>query len=414
MTFKQFSKQQMRIFNWWTLERWDAVIADGAIRSGKTMCMSISFVLWAMHSYRHQTFAFCGKTIESLRRNVIIPLLGYYLNGLYQFKENRTQNFFEVSDGQTTNRFYLFGGKDESSAALIQGITLAGVMLDEVALMPRSFVEQAIARCSIAGSKFWFNCNPENPLHWFYTEWIQKAQQKNALYLHFRMEDNLSLSPEIRARYEALYTGVFYDRYILGIWKPAEGLIYPEQANGKNIVSSVERDYTTWYISVDYGTMNPCSMGLWGKSGGSWYRVKESYYDGRSKQKPLTDEEYYSRLESLAGERNIRAVIVDPSAASFIACIRHHGRFRVQKAQNAVLDGIRLTASKFQDETIQICDCCADTIRELGSYRWEEKSDMDKPVKENDHAMDDIRYFVATVLGGNRAVIRSKTALGIY
>ena len=151
MTFKQFSKQQMRIFNWWTLERWDAVIADGAIRSGKTVCMSISFVLWAMHSYRHQTFAFCGKTIESLRRNVIIPLLGYYLNGLYQFKENRTQNFFEVSDGQTTNRFYLFGGKDESSAALIQGITLAGVMLDEVALMPRSFVEQAIARCSIAG-----------------------------------------------------------------------------------------------------------------------------------------------------------------------------------------------------------------------------------------------------------------------
>lgn len=413
MKFNKFSSKQIKVFNWWTENRYDAVIADGAVRSGKTLCMSISFVLWAMSTYHNQTFAFSGKTIESLRRNVIIPLTGW-LQGIYVIRENRSQNFLEVSKGKTVNRFYLFGGKDESSYALIQGITLAGIMFDEVALMPRSFVEQAIARCSIAGSKFWFNCNPENPMHWFYTEWIQRQEAKRALYLHFTMEDNLSLTEEIKQRYEKLYTGVFYDRYIKGLWIPAEGLIYPNQAQGFGIVPTEERKYSAWYISCDYGTLNPCSMGLWGKSDNIWYRVNEFYYDGRKNQYQMTDEEYHCALVKLAGGLNIHSVIIDPSAASFIECIRRHGKFSVQKANNSVLDGIRLVSSKFQNGTIKVNDCCIDTIREFSSYRWDDKANDDKPIKENDHAMDDLRYFVSTVLGKKHAIIHSKAKLGVY
>lgn len=125
------------------------------------------------------------------------------------------------------NRFYIFGGKDEGSAALIQGMTLSGVMLDETALMPRSFCEQAIARCSVDNSRLWFNCNPENPAHWFYTEWIKKAVDKNCLYLHFTMDDNPSLSEEIKQRYKNLYSGSFYERFIEGKWVSCDGAVYP-------------------------------------------------------------------------------------------------------------------------------------------------------------------------------------------
>lgn len=405
MKFNRFSPKQMKVFTWWMDDQYDAIIADGAIRSGKTSAMSISYVLWATKNYNGQSFAFCGKTIESLRRNVIFPLFGY-LEGLCEIKERISQHYIEITMGGRTNRFYLFGGRDESSYMLIQGITLAGVLLDEVALMPRSFVEQAIARCSVAGSKFWFNCNPEHPQHWFYTEWIEQADKKRALRLKFTLDDNLSLDPQVRQRYESLYTGVFYDRYILGLWVVAEGLIYPEAAQGKYTVpDDPQRRYTQYYISIDYGTLNPCSMGLWGLSDGVWYRIKEYYHSGRDTRRQLTDEEYYDELVALADGLPIRSVIIDPSAASFIATIRKHGKYHVRPADNAVLDGIRNTAKAMQSGKVRICESCTNTIAEFAAYRWDEKSAEDKPIKENDHAMDDIRYFVNTVMDKSLGVI---------
>lgn len=189
--FVPFSEKQLKAMTWWCPQSpdhdKDAIICDGAVRSGKTLCMSVGFVSWAMASFQEQAFAMCGKTVLSLRRNVVSPLLPI-LNELgFSCRENLSRGYIEVSVEGRKNRFYLFGGRDESSAALIQGVTLAGVLFDEVALMPRSFVEQALARCSVNGSKFWFNCNPQHPQHWFYTQWILKASQKNALVLHFVM-----------------------------------------------------------------------------------------------------------------------------------------------------------------------------------------------------------------------------------
>ena len=399
MIYQRLSKRQLLAMLWWQQPRFkdrDALVCDGSIRSGKTVCMTVGFILWSMATFNGQKFALCGKTIESLRRNVILNLRDWVPPEL-EIVEKRAENKLVISDGTgRENTYFLFGGRDESSYMLIQGITLAGVLLDEVALQPQSFVEQALARCSIEGSKFWFNCNQEGPEHWFYKNWVEgdKPKEKNALHLHFTMDDNPALPQRIRERYEAMYSGVFYQRYILGLWVVAEGLIYTMFNKDFHVVPAVPRPYDRYYISVDYGTANPCSMGLWGRAGGAWYRMREYYFNSRKEGRQQTDEEYYAELEKLAGDLPIRGVIVDPSAASFLETIRRHGRFRDIKASNEVMAGIRDVATQLQLGRLFICEGCADCIREFGLYRWDEKATADRPIKENDHAMDDVRYFV--------------------
>lgn len=396
--YKTFSPKQLQTLLWWqmkNLKEYDGIICDGSVRSGKTLSMAVGFVLWSMSEFDGGVFAVCGKTIESFRRNVFSHLQEW-LCGIAELKEHRSENRFEISMGGKTNRYYIFGGRDERSAALIQGITLSGLLLDEAALMPRSFVEQAIARCSVEGSRYWFNCNPEGPEHWFYKEWIMKAAQKNVLHLHFTMEDNYSLSERVRRRYESLYSGVFYDRYIKGLWCVAEGLVYP-MFSQDNITDEIPES-GVYYISVDYGTLNPFSAGLWCVDGDKAVRVSEFYYSGRKTQKLMTDEKYYDEIEKLAGKHKIRCVIIDPSAASFIECIRSHGRFSVRAAKNDVLDGIRITANMIAKKKLLIHKSCKDSIREFKLYRWDERGTTDKVIKDNDHAMDDIRYMCSTVL----------------
>lgn len=399
--FTAFSEKQMKALCWWMSESpyssYDAVICDGAVRSGKTLCMSVSFITWAFSAFSDRSFALCGKTIASLRRNVVTVILPVLRELGFECNEKLSQNLIEISYGGSTNRFWLFGGKDESSAALIQGMTLAGVLLDEVTLMPRSFVEQALARCSVDGSKLWFNCNPEHPMHWFHEEWVKKHREKNCLYLHFTMKDNPSLTPSIIRRYEKLYSGAFYERFVLGRWVAAQGCVYPMFSQEKHVITPPDF-LEQYYISCDYGTVNPSSFGLWGENGGKWYRIKEYYFNSRVEGSQRTDSEHYDALCDLAGTLPIEAVIVDPSAASFIECIRRSGRFRVIPAQNEVIDGIRRVSDCLKEQKILFSPECRDTIKEFGLYRWEENAAKDAVRKENDHAMDDIRYFVSTVV----------------
>lgn len=395
-----FSPKQRTVLTWWRPgsphEGRQAIICDGAVRSGKTLCTGLSFFCWAMCCFHERNFALCGKTITGVRRNLLQELLPMLERMGFRCEQQRSTNTIQVRLGSRRNTFYLFGGKDEGSAALIQGITLAGVLLDEVALMPRSFVEQAIARCSVTGSRLWFSCNPESPAHWFYREWIEKGEEKGALRLRFTMEDNPGLSETVKQRYRTMFEGAFYRRFVLGEWVAAEGRVY-DFFDESFVRPPPEGEMEQWYISCDYGTVNPTSMGLWGKRGESWYRVAEFYYDARAKRKQLTDEEYADALERLAGERNIRAVVLDPSAASFAETLRRRG-LRVKKADNEVLSGIRLTAQMLKTGRLVICEGCADAIREFSLYRWEEGEDgRDRVRKEHDHAMDEIRYFAATV-----------------
>ncbi len=403
--FVSFSKKQLKVLTWWCdtspYKEKNGVICDGAVRSGKTLCMSISFISWAFYNFCDTSFAICGKTISSLRRNVITPLIPNLLSLGFKCDYKISRNLLEIEKGNIKNRFYIFGGRDESSASLIQGMTLGGVLLDEVALMPRSFVEQALARCSLEHSKFWFNCNPEHPFHWFYTEWIKKSDAKNMLYIHFKMEDNPSLSSSVINRYKSLYSGAFYERFIDGRWVAADGLVYPMFDNRCHIRKSGGK-FFLYYLSCDYGTVNPFSLGLWGKAEDGWYRLDEYYHSSRDRGIQLTDEEYYEKLLSLVNGRKIEAIIIDPSAASFIETVKRHGVFRVIKADNDVLKGINYVCNALKNGEIFFYPNCADTIREFSVYRWDNGIKRDAPKKENDHAMDDIRYFVATVLNGKK------------
>ena len=394
----RFSPKQRQVLTWWQTCRWQALICDGAVRSGKTFCMGLSFFLWAQHDFNGRQFALCGKTVGALRRNLLTELVPCLRRIGMEVRENRSANSLTVVYAGHRNQFLLFGGKDASSAALIQGSTLAGLLLDETALMPRAFVEQAVARCSVRGSRLWFNCNPEGPEHWFYKEWIEKAESRGALRLHFTMEDNPGLPPEIRQRYERLYTGVFYRRFVLGEWAAAQGLVYDFFDPDKDAAEVPDGPFSAWRVSVDYGTVNPLSMGLWGEKNGVWYRVEEVYYDSRREGRQKTDAEYAEMLEQLAAGRDIQRVIVDPSAASFIETLRRKG-WQVMKADNDVADGIRVTADLLRQRRIVLCRPCRDCLREMALYCWDERSGRDAPRKEHDHAMDEMRYFAMDLAG---------------
>lgn len=400
-SFVPFSEKQLAVLTWWCenskMKDKNGIICDGAVRSGKTLCMSVSFICWAFYHFSGTSFALCGKTVASLRRNVITPLLPV-LNELgFSCDYKISRNVLEIKKGSVKNRFYLFGGRDESSASLIQGMTLGGVMLDEAALMPRSFVEQALARCSLENAKYFFNCNPEHPYHWFYLEWIKKHREKNILYLHFAMQDNPSLSKSVIDRYKSLYSGAFYERFVEGRWVTAQGLVYPMFDSTRH-VKECKGPVSRYYLSCDYGTVNPFSLGLWGECSGKWYRIDEYYHSSRDAGIQLTDEEYYKELCRLSQGKKIEALVIDPSAASFIQTVRRHGEFRVIKADNDVLSGISKVCQALKNKEFYLSPNCKDSIREFSVYRWDDSIKKDAVKKENDHAMDDIRYFVSTVM----------------
>lgn len=402
MIFQKLSEKQKQIFRWCYDPEKYALICDGSVRSGKTAAMSCSFVHWAMSQFDHQNFAFCGNTVQATERNILMTIqqmtdITYY----YTLKYIGSKHVLTISGGGHENYFYIFGGKDESSYKLVQGITLAGILFDEVALQPESFVNQAIARTlSVEHAKLWFNCNPDSPEHWFYKTWIMQTdagERPDVLHLHFEMQDNPIMTPNKIAKTTTLYSGVFYDRYIQGLWVLAEGLVYPMFDRIRHTKIPDQLPAGKYYISVDYGTLNAFSAGLWLYDKQTAYRIAEYYYSGRTEQKLLTNSQYVERIKELAGNRKIESVIVDPSAASFIEELRQNG-FLVRKGKNDVVDGIRRTAAMLAQNRILISPDCKNIIREFGLYRWDSKASQDSVIKENDHAMDDMRYFVNTIM----------------
>lgn len=411
--FQPFSDRQKMVLTWWTnaspYKDCEGIIADGSIRSGKTLSMSTSFAMWAMSTFDEQNFAVCGKSIGALRRNVIHDLKRILRSRGYVVDDRRNDNLLIVSKGSTINYFYLFGGRDERSQDFIQGITLAGVFFDEVALMPESFVNQATGRCSVTGSKMWFNCNPDNKLHWFKVNWINKYKEKKLLYLHFTMDDNLSLSEEIKERYRSMYIGMFYRRYILGLWVTADGLIYDMWSDTENLfsIANIHPGYKSdWrhYVAIDYGTSNPCVfLDVWDDSTTMWI-TKEYYWDSKVKQQQKTDSEYANDLEEFMSYDQGVTLIIDPSAESFKVEMQKRG-YIVRDAVNDVKDGIRCTSTMLQKRRLKVEKECKNLRRERETYIWDEKATKrgeEAPLKQRDHAMDAMRYLVKTVVKGWR------------
>lgn len=424
--FKEFSKRQMQAFTWWCKDSpysgYNGIIADGSIRAGKTVSMAISFILWAMASYDRQNFAMCGKTVGSFRRNVwnwLRPVL--HARG-YEIQEFRTSNTIIVNNGRVTNYFYIFGGRDESSQDLIQGMTLAGLYCDEVALMPESFVNQATGRCSVKGAKMWFNCNPESPMHWFLKNWIEKKDEKKLLHLHFVMDDNPSLSDIVRERYKTTYTGVFYQRFILGLWVMAQGAIYKDAWSDELYFDKEQLDliyknprFYRRYISIDYGTVNPMAfLDIWDDGDTVWV-CREYYWNSRAEGGKEKDNSQYGDdlMEFIKfSDYAPTAVIVDPSAASFKIEMRNRG-LRAKEtvdtinADNSVIEGIRNVNRLLTRRKIRIYkEACPNLIKEMQSYAWDEKAiqngGKERPIKVNDHACDALRYYCQTIIRPRR------------
>lgn len=424
--FESFSTKQMQSLTWWCdtskYRLYNGIIADGSIRAGKTISMAVSFILWAMSCFDHQNFAMCGKTVGAFRRNVWNWLKPVILVRGYKVEESRTQNAIVINNGKHTNYFYIFGGRDESSQDLIQGMTLAGLYCDEVALMPESFVNQATGRCSVAGAKMWFNCNPESPMHWFLKNWIEKKEEKKLLHLHFTMDDNPSLSEEIRERYRSTYTGVFYERFILGLWVMAQGAIYKDAWSDdlyfdKNKLEAIYQAKTMYrrYISIDYGTVNPMAFLDVFDDGDTLWITREYYWNSREAGKYEKDNSQYGDdLMAFIQEIDYppAAVIIDPSAAGFKVEMRNRGlrakdTVETVNADNSVLEGIRAVNRMLTRKKIRIYkEGCPMLVKEMTSYAWDEKfiqqHGKERPLKVNDHACDALRYLVQTVVRPRR------------
>lgn len=405
-----FSRKQLKILTWWLpnspVNGYDGIICDGAIRAGKTFPMSRSFVEWAMSSFEDRNFIMAGKSVGSLSRNVVDWLVPNLLEDGFKVERLHTHgNRLIIEWDGRKNTFHLFGGLDERSQALIQGITAAGVLFDEVALMPESFVNQAVGRCSVDNSKFWFNCNPDSPSHWFKLEWLDKARAKNLLHLHFLMDDNPSLAEKIKARYKRQHSGVFYKRFIEGLWVVAEGAIYDCWDEANVYGSTLPVKLGVWeradrYIAIDYGTQNACVFLDVYDTPEKIVVHREYYYSGRKTRKQKTDSQYADDLDAFVGDKDtVRAVIVDPSAASLIVELKNRG-YRVKEADNDVRPGISLTASLIAQRVIMVHESCKNLIREIQGYVWDDKATQrgdEKPVKQDDHGPDALRYFCFTV-----------------
>lgn len=386
--FKPFSKKQRKVLNWWCrsspVRDYNGIIADGAIRSGKSVAMSLSFVIWAMSEFEACNFAMCGKTIGSFRRNVLFWLKLMLRSRGYSVSEQRTENLVVVRRGNIENYFYVFGGKDERSQDLIQGITLAGVFFDEVALMPESFVNQATGRCSVDGSKFWFNCNPGSPSHWFKTGWIDKRQDKRLLYLHFTMDDNLSLSEAVKERYRGMYTGVFFKRYILGEWKSADGVIYRQFADDPErfILDEVPADIIIGTMGLDFGGNGSAHAGcLVGITRG--YRsivILDEYYRKEVIDPGTLTDDVCGFVQRSQAQVRAASIWCDSAETTLIKGIRtevfaRHIPVEVRNARKGeIIDRIRLCDMLMSQGRFFIMRRCRHTIAALSEAVWDGKS----------------------------------------
>lgn len=297
---------------------------------------------------------------------------------------------------------YCRGGSKANDEGKIRGMSIGGWLADEITLHHQNFVKQALSRMSLKGAKAIWTTNPDSPFHYIKTEYIDKASEKEYNHWHFSLEDNLSLDKSYKENLKKAYSGLFYDRFIKGLWVLADGLIYDMFKEETHIVPTIERQYSQKYVAVDYGTQNPTTFGMFGKEirTGQWYKIKEYHHSGRESKRQKTNEEYANDLlEFIENDKSIQ-VIVDPSASSFILSLKNRG-IRVKKAKNDVLEGIRTVATVLSNKEILFNDCCKETFKEFSTYIWDEVASLrgeDKPVKENDHHLDNLRYFVNTIM----------------
>lgn len=383
------SPKQRRFFNT-KLPR--MTIVEGCISSGKTFTCNHKAVKQILEM-RHLPglIMFVGRTLATLEKNVLRPLSEMY-RGIFEY--SITQKKAKLGNILID----LEGCNDASAEVKIRGTTAKLIYGDELTIWNRDFLVRCMGSLRVPGAVFLGTTNPGTPTNFVMTDYLRKKDKLGILNIQFTMDDNPSLTEEYKRQVNMEYTGVYHDRFIKGLWVHAEGRVYGIFDEKIHVVPTVPRNYTKYYLSCDYGTQNPFALGLWGLCDGVWYKVKEYHYSGRDSLRQKTDGEYAKAQNEFISDLKYKPpVVIDPSAASYALELGKHGYVTIP-ANNNVADGIRVTGNLLNQGRIKINDCCKHTIEEFSLYIWDRKAIEERPVKENDHHMDETRYFCYTIL----------------
>jgi len=395
------SDKQIQVFQFVNSNK-KALICDGAVRSGKTSFITITFVLWAMKNFNNQNFAICGKTLESAKRNIVEPFLNLdYTKLNYKIDIKNIGKEYIISNNVNTNKFYIFGGDTERSYTKIQGLTLAGVFLDEVVLMPRSFVEQALIRCSVDGSKYFFSCNPADSNHWFYLDFIQKSKERNFKYLKFELEDNPSLTTEILDNYKKQFVGVYYQRYILGNWVNAEGLIYRifvENQEKFYIDKNLELYYCDLSIGVDFGGTKSkhafvcCAIN---KKTSKIYVLESVKYEPSTTDNLIKDFKDFLNLVENKYKRKINYIYVDSAEQVLKASLQEHINIPIRNSiKNPIKYRLQMVNIIFGKNLILINkEGCQTLINALNTCIYDSETQEDTRLDNGVYDVDTLDAF---------------------
>lgn len=402
MTYTAKQLELMKMWQHGELKRLN--LLEGSVSSGKTWVSLVLWAFWVATMPQDAMYLMCAKSMTTLKRNCLILLQELVGDSNFVYSIPAKEGYL------FGRRILLEGVNDVRAESKIRGLTLQGAYCDELTQFPEDFFTMLLSRLRLPGAKLIATTNPDSPGHWLMRDYIMRADELDFLDMKFVVDDNTTLPAEYVESIKREYTGVYYDRFILGLWVLAEGRIYDMFDNGKNVAETLPELAGDSFVSCDYGTQNATVFLLWRKERGGerWFCEREYYYSGRDQRKQKTDGEFADDLTAWLDGRRPRAIVIDPAAASFIAEVRQRG-YPVQRADNDVLDGIRNTAERFARGQIVIHGGCSHLLAEIESYAWDEKSSMaglDRPVKVNDHACDALRYFVSTILG--RQVVRPK------
>ena len=386
-------------------------ILEGSVSSGKTWISLVLWAFWVKTMPQDVLYMMCAKSLTTLKRNCLMLLQELIGESNFQFSTNTKEGYL------FGRKILLEGANDIRSESKIRGLTLQGAYCDELTQFPQDFFVMLTSRLRLPGAKLFGTTNPDAPSHWLKVDYIDRQEELDLLDVKFTLDDNTTLPEDYVTNIKKEYTGVFYERFILGLWTLAEGIIYPMYKDA--IVDILPHDdkgkirpIQEFMVSIDYGTMNAFAALLWAHIDDVWYVIKEYYYSGRAKGLTKTDQEYADDLKewikeaweiqgshaivtTLGGSvvRKIKTII-DPSAASFIALLGKSEWARVLPADNDVINGIMETARALQSGKVKILSRCKNLINELGGYVWDDKCIDDRPKKEYDHAADALRYFV--------------------
>ena len=375
-------------------------ILHGSVRSSKTIS---SIIKW-IHLVKNEATAEClmvGKTERTLMRNIINPM-----------QEMLPSSVIHVNKGSGEmilygKRVYLAGANDARSESKIRGQTLQYAYVDEGTIIPEEFMKMLQTRLSEPNAQLYVTTNPDSPYHWMKKEIIDAADLIKANVWHFTLDDNPYLSPDYIEALKREFTGLWYQRYIEGLWVLAEGVVYPMWDESKHVRPSPPGDMENIIISVDYGVTNPSVFLMGGihKSTGNTHVMTELYHDS-AQSGQLTDKQLADLMDGFT-DKKVRYIVVDPSATSFIAELRSRG-YAVREAINDVIPGIQEVSKLLSSETLFIDPSCENMRKEFSAYVWDEnaqKRGEDKPKKVNDHCCDTLRYLVQDLSTRNRAEI---------